>query len=145
MPGMSTLRPSHTFTFRVRYAETDQMGTFYNSRALEWFEVGRSELSRSMGLPYTEWEKRGIFTPLVESHVKYQGRARYDDLLEMTVTVERVGRARLKFSNVVVHAASGQAVCQGYTIHALLNPEGRPVRIPEWVEALVPEGAPESA
>lgn len=125
------------FTFRVRYAETDQMGTFYNARALEWFEVGRSELSRAMGLPYREWETRGIYLPVVEAHLRFRGRAQYDDLLAMHVTVAAEGAARLRFSNVVTHAEGGAPVCDGYTIHALLNKEGRPVRIPDWVAAMV--------
>jgi acyl-CoA thioester hydrolase len=129
--------PSCTFQFRVRYAETDRMGTFYNARALEWFEVGRSELARAMGLPYGEWEKRGVFLPLVESHVRYQGRASYDDLLEMTVAVEAIGLVRLKFSNTVVHAESRAPVCAGHTVHVLLGADGRPVRMPGWVEELV--------
>ena len=69
--------PQHTCQIRVRYSETDQMGTYYNSRALEWFEVGRSELSRSMGLPYAEWEQRGAFLPVVEA------QARLGDLEEI--------------------------------------------------------------
>ncbi|MDP0500445.1 MAG: thioesterase family protein [Verrucomicrobiota bacterium JB022] len=131
--------PECRFTFRVRYAETDQMGTFYNARALEWFEVGRSELSRAMGLPYREWEARGIFLPLIEAHVKFRGRAQYDDLLEMHVTVVPERSARLRFSNHVCHAESRQPVCEGYTIHALINPEGRPVRIPEWIREVLGE------
>ncbi|KAF0093110.1 MAG: acyl-CoA thioester hydrolase [Puniceicoccaceae bacterium 5H] len=125
------------FTYRVRYAETDQMGTFYNARALEWFEVGRSELARAMGLPYREWEERGVYLPLIEAHVRFRGRAQYDDLLEMTVRVEQERSARLRFSNEVVHAESRQPVCEGYTIHALINAEGRPVRIPDWVQAML--------
>ena len=96
--------PSHTLQFRVRYSETDQMQTFYNSRALEWFEVGRTELSRAVGVPYAEWERRGIFMPLVEARVFFLGRARYDDLLEMTVTLKPEGRARLLFENRIVQA-----------------------------------------
>lgn len=128
--------PSTTFTYRVRYAETDQMGTYYNARALEWFEMGRTELSRTMGLPYTEWEQRGIFMPLIEASVKYRGRAAYDDLLEMTVSAGVEGRTRLKFSNTVVHAESRRPVCSGWTMHALINREGVPQRIPDWVLAL---------
>lgn len=129
---------SHTFTFRVRYSETDQMQTFYNSRALEWFEVGRSELSRAMGLPYTEWERRGVMLPLVEAHVFYRGRAQYDDLLEMTVSIREESPARLRFENKVVHADGEAKVVDGYTIHALLSAEtGRPVRIPDWVRTLL--------
>ena len=73
---------------RVRYSETDQMGTFYNSRALEWFECGRTELMRRrLGLSYAELEAKGVFLPLVEAHLEFQGGARYDDLLEIATTV----------------------------------------------------------
>ena len=124
------------FDFRVRYSETDQMGSYYNSRALEWFEVGRSELSRTMGLPYSKWEEKGIFLPLIECSVKFKGRARYDDQLTMAVGAEKVGRTRIKFHNRVWQKVSKAPVCEGFTIHALINKEGRPVRIPEWVEVL---------
>lgn len=123
----------HTILFRVRYSETDQMGTFYNSRALEWFECGRTELMRACGLPYAEMERRGAFLPLVESHVEYQGRARYDDLLKMTSKGSLVGKARLRVDVQIVQAESGAAVARGYTIHAVTDPTGKPIRPPPWV------------
>lgn len=130
--------PSHTIQFRVRYSETDQMQTFYNSRALEWFEVGRTELSRSLGVPYSEWERRGILMPLVEARVFFRGRARYDDLLEMNVLLKAEGRARLIFENRIVQAGTGAPVADGYTVHAMVSTEsGRPVRAPEWVLELL--------
>jgi acyl-CoA thioester hydrolase len=127
--------------FRVRYSETDQMGTFFNSRALEWFEVGRTEWLRAAGLPYAEMERRGVLLPLVEAHVEYLGRARYDDLLTMTTTAAMAGKARLRFDLHIVHAnppgAAGE-VARGYTIHALTDPSGKPIRPPAWVlEVLV--------
>ena len=77
---------------RVRYSETDQMGTFYNSRALEWFECGRTELMRNrLGMSYAALEEKGVFLPLVEAHLEFQGGARYDDLLRITSTVECMG------------------------------------------------------
>jgi acyl-CoA thioester hydrolase len=85
----------HTIQFRVRYSETDQMGTFYNSRALEWFECGRTELLRACGLPYAE--------------------------MELRVDVE------------IVQAESGAPVARGYTIHAVTDPTGKPIRPPPWV------------
>lgn len=129
---------SHTIQFRVRYSEVDQMQTVYNSRVLEWFEVGRTELSRAMGLPYTEWENRGLQIPLVEARVFFRGRARYDDLLEMTTTICPEGRARLRFENRIVQTAGGAPVADGYTVHALVSAEtGRPVRTPGWVVDLL--------
>lgn len=125
--------PSHTLQFRVRYSETDQMQTFYNSRALEWFEVGRTELSRALGVPYAEWERRGIRLPLVEAHVYFTGRAKYDDLLEMTTCIHREGRARIRFENRIVQADGSGDVAYGSTVHAMLGESGRPVRAPQWV------------
>jgi acyl-CoA thioester hydrolase len=124
---------SHTLAFRVRYSETDQMGTFYNSRALEWFECGRTELFRHLGLPYCELEARGVFLPLVEAHVEYLGRARYDDLLEMTSVASFAGRARLRCDVTIVQAGTARGVARGYTVHAFADGEGRAIRPPVWL------------
>ena len=70
----------HVLEFRVRYSETDQMRTYYNSRALEWFERGRTELLRAMGKTYREMERLGVMLPVTEAHVEFLGRAEYDDL-----------------------------------------------------------------
>lgn len=135
---------AHTLELRVRYSETDQMGTFYNSRPLEWFECGRTELLRSLGLPYAALETRGVFLPLVEAHVNYQGRARYDDLLRMTTTARFEGRARLRCDVEVVNGETGRPVVCGYTVHAFTDPTGKPMRPPKWlVEAMTrPAGSP---
>lgn len=128
---------SHTLQFRVRYADTDQMGSYFNSRVLEWMEYGRTELSRHLGLPYSEWEKRGVYLPVVEAHLKFQGRAPYDTLLEMTTTVQSEGHVRLRFDNVITVADTHAPVAKGYTIHALINKEGKILRIPDWVNASI--------
>ncbi len=119
-------------TLRVRYSETDQMGTFYNSRALEWFECGRSELMRKLGVPYSTMEERGYFLPVVEAHLTYLGRARYDNLLELTTIARFEGRACLRCLVKVIQAESRAGVVEGYTIHAFTNPQGKPVRPPPW-------------
>ncbi len=124
---------SHTLQFRVRYADTDQMGSYFNSRVLEWMEYGRTELSRHLGLPYSEWEKRGVYLPVVEAHLKFQGRAPYDTLLEMTTSVQPEGHVRLRFDNVITVAETRAPIAKGFTIHALISKEGKILRIPEWV------------
>lgn len=128
---------SHTHQLRVRYSESDRMGTFYNSRLLEWMEVGRSELIRAMGSSYAEWERRGVMAPLVEASLKFKGRAGYDDLLEIETRCLREGRARLRFESSLKHADSGKPVAEGYTIHALTDPDGKPIRVPEWINGLL--------
>ena len=117
---------------RVRYSETDQMGTFYNSRALEWFEVGRTDWLRQAGIPYAEMELRGALLPLVEAHVEFHGRARYDDELELTTNAAMAGKASMRFDVTIAHV-SGERVASGYTVHAIVNDEGKPIRPPQWL------------
>ncbi len=118
--------------FRVRYSETDQMGTFYNSRALEWFEMGRTELLRAAGKPYTSMEADGVMLPVTEAYVKYEGRAVYDDELTMKLVGTMPSKARLRV-DVTITQPDGTPVCSGYTIHAVTNTEGRPIRPPAWL------------
>jgi acyl-CoA thioester hydrolase len=134
---------SDVLQLRVRYSETDQMGTFYNSRALEWFECGRSELMRRrLGMSYATLEERGAFLPLVEAHLEFQGGARYDDLLEITSTVEVSGRAKLRFEVQILHAESRKPVVRGYTVHAFANRQGKPIRPPAWfIEVITQAGS----
>ena len=118
---------------RVRYSETDQMGTFYNSRALEWFECGRTELMRRrLGLSYAELEAKGVFLPLVEAHLEFQGGARYDDLLEIATDVAMDGRAKIRFGAQISQHANGRPVVRGYTVHAFADATGKPIRPPVW-------------
>ena len=124
---------SDVLQLRVRYSETDQMGTFYNSRALEWFECGRTELMRRrLGISYAALEARGVFLPLVEAHLEFQGGARYDDLLEVASTVGVSGRAKLRFEVQIHHAESRKPVVGGWTVHAFTDRQGKPIRPPAW-------------
>jgi acyl-CoA thioester hydrolase len=126
----------HVHYLRVRYSETDAMGTYYNSRALEWFECGRTELCRSTGRPYTQWEAAGVQLPLIEAHVEYLGKAQYDDLLKITTAAEMLGRVRVRFEVTIELADTGQEVCRGYTIHAITDMAGKPMRPPVWLVEL---------
>jgi len=134
---------THRHTIRVRYGETDQMGTFYHARALDWFECTRSEFIRArLGLSYAEVEARGVFLPVIEAHLRLVGRARYDDLLTIDATLNRQGRAQLRFDMEVRHADSGLLVVTGHTVHAFVDAHGRPIRPPAWFLALL-ERTPE--
>lgn len=131
---------------RVRYSETDQMGTFYNSRALEWFECGRSELMRNkLGMSYAALEAKGVFLPLVEAHLEFQGGARYDDLLNITSAVELSGRARLRFEVQIAQSDSGKPVVRGYTVHAFVDTDRKPIRPPAWFVELLEKAASEGS
>lgn len=123
----------HVINFRIRYSETDQMRTYYNSRALEWFEHGRTELLRAMGKSYRQMEELGIFLPVREAHVEYVGRAVYDDLLKMTTTFSMAGKASIRAEVEIEQAESGAPVCRGWTVHPIANAQGKAVRPPGWL------------
>ena len=128
---------SHVVEFRVRYSDTDQMMTYYNARVLEWFELGRNELIRSLGKPYRLWEQEGVRLPVCEAHIEFDGPAQYDDLLRLSTGIWMPSRARIRFDNQVVQAETDRPVCHGYTIHAVVDAEGRPIRPPAWMTGLV--------
>jgi len=132
----------HVLRLRVRYSETDQLGTFYNSRALEWFECGRTELLRALGTAYADLETRGVCLPLVEAHLNYLGRARYDDLLEIKSVLAPAGKASFRFDAYVVQALGGAPVVSGHTLHAITNAAGKPMRCPAWLAQVLETARP---
>ena len=146
MANPSMNRLSDVLQLRVRYSETDQMGTFYNSRALEWFECGRTELMRrKLGLSYAELEAKNVFLPLVEAHLEFQGGARYDDLLNIATTVEMFGRARIRFDVQITQHGNGKPVVRGYTVHAFADAARKPIRPPTWFLEMLEKAAGKSA
>jgi acyl-CoA thioester hydrolase len=137
-PKPAALKSAHVLTLRVRYSETDQMGTFYNSRALEWFECGRTEWMRHrLGFSYAALEARGLFLPLVEAHLEFRGGARYDDLLAISSTADLAGRARLRFDVQISNQSTGKPVVDGYTIHAFTDTLHKAIRPPDWFLELI--------
>jgi acyl-CoA thioester hydrolase len=116
---------------RVRYAETDQMGVVYHANYFVWFEVGRTELLRTLGWSYREMEAAGYSLPVISASCQYHRPARYDDDLEVVTTGALVSPVRLVFEYGI--ARGEERIVTGRTEHASLNPRGRPVRLPERV------------
>lgn len=84
-------------TIRVRYGETDQMGYVYYGRYAEYYEVGRTDLLRGLGLSYKGFEDEGIMLPVAEMKIRYMRPARYDDLLTVVTRLEDLPTARIRF------------------------------------------------
>jgi acyl-CoA thioester hydrolase len=118
---------------RVRYAETDQMGVVYYANYFVWFEVGRTELLRSLGGTYRELEAEGIFLPVIEAACTYSQASRYDDELDIRTTGRLLSPVRMEFQYEVVRLADQVTTATGRTVHAALNQRGRPCRLPERV------------
>lgn len=129
-----------SISYRVPYADTDQMGVVYYSNYLVYFERLRSELLRDSGLPYGELEKTGLALPVIEAVCRYKSPARYDELLTVSGHVAEAKGARIKI--VCEVSRDGELLAEGHTVHACVNREGRPIRVPKELASLAVESVP---
>ena len=121
---------------RVRYAETDRMGVVYYANYLVWFEVGRTEWLRTTGWSYREMEHEGISLPVIDVQCEYLQPARYDDEIEIRTRAAILTPVRIRFDYEVVRTADDTVTATGHTVHAALDPNGRPCRLPVRVREL---------
>jgi acyl-CoA thioester hydrolase len=131
----------HTTDIRVRYADTDQMKFVYYAKYFEYFEQGRSDLLRDIGLPYPQIEEMGLFLPVIEAHAKYKRAARYDDLLHVVTYFREIPIARIRLEYEVYKDGESDPLVVGYTVHTFVNAvSGKPTRAPaQFIEAIEKE------
>lgn len=125
--------PRSCSTVRVRYAETDKMGVAYHANYLVWFEVGRTDLLRTLGWSYRDMEETGVILPVIEAHCAYRQPSRYDDELEVRTEGHLLSPVRIRFDYDVARRADGVTTALGHTIHAALDAARRPCRLPERI------------
>jgi acyl-CoA thioester hydrolase len=116
--------------YRVIYGDTDQMGVVYYANYLRWFEKGRSELLRQVGLPYSTIEQQGFNFPVVEATCRYHESARYDDDVRIETELAELGRASLSFQYRILRAGDNALLATGSTKHACLDKAGKVTRVP---------------
>lgn len=122
---------------RVRYAETDQMGYVYYGNYASYYEVGRVECLRSLGLSYKALEDQGIMMPVLECHTKYLAPGKYDELLTVKTIIKEMPSVRITF-NYEIYNEAEKLINQGETTLVFVNMEtGRPCRVPESMEKLL--------
>lgn len=132
-----TTRPHFDVEFRVRYAETDQMGVVYHSEYLVWCEVGRTEYIRALGLPYAEMERRGALLAVADASLRYHGSARYDDMIRVETTVTEVRSRAVVFEYLIRHLPSGTRLVTARTMLVSLDRNARPAPLPAEVRELL--------
>lgn len=120
----------------VSYGETDTMGVLYYAEYLHIYERARSFFIREHGMSYAEVEKRGIILPVREAQSRYRAPVRFDDEILVHVGINHWKRASMRFDYEVWNADKSILHATGMTEHAAVNPEGRPVRIPDWLKEL---------
>jgi acyl-CoA thioester hydrolase len=117
---------------RVRYAETDQMGVVYHSNYLIWFEVGRVEFIRQLGLDYKRMEEEeGCGIAVVDVHVRYRCPARYDDELLIETRLMAARGAVVKFAYRILRDKDGVLLCEGETVHVVVGSDMKKRNLPK--------------
>src|ERR1700676_3505910 len=123
-----------TAEIRVRYAETDQMGIVYYANYLVWFEIGRVELLRSLGLAYSQMEiDHKLILPVVEANCRYRAPARYDDEILIETRPALVRESVLKFAYRILRAEGDdhKVLAEGETIHVVCDENLKRRPLPE--------------
>jgi acyl-CoA thioester hydrolase len=116
---------------RVRYAETDQMGVAHHAAYPVWLEVARSAFSHAVGLPYTEWEKRGVFLVVGELTCRYRRPAHYDEEVTVWVRVQEAASRRVVFA-YRIEGPNATLLAEAETKHVAVDrATGRSTTIPK--------------
>ncbi|MCK0131818.1 acyl-CoA thioesterase [Flavobacteriaceae bacterium F08102] len=97
---------THEIQFRVRYAETDQMSFVYYGNYAQYFELGRVEWLRKLGLSYKTMEESGIMLPVVNLNINYHKPAKYDDLLRLETTLVKLPTVKIVFDYKLYNEAN---------------------------------------
>ncbi len=123
----------HSTSFRIRYAETDQMGVVYHGNYAQFFEIGRTEWLRSMGVTYKDMEKSGIMLPVISLNCKFIKSAFYDDVLTVKTYLKKTPNVKIEF-DYEIHNQNNELLCTGHTILAFINKKtNKPTRCPEYI------------
>ncbi len=117
--------------YRVLYADTDMMGVVYYGNYGRFFELGRTEMIRGMGMPYFELEKKGIVMPVYSLESRYKNVLRYDELITIETTVKKLPAARMEFFHKIYNE-NGTLAHEAKVVLVFLDMKSnRPVRAPE--------------
>ena len=125
---------------RVRYKETDQMGIAHHSNYMVWFEIGRTDLCRAAGFPYSTIEERGFLLVVTEVTCRYRVPFRYDDEVVIRTAVADAGSRSFAFRYELRDTTGENLHATGSSTHLWLDRESRkPARAdPEVMRAFVP-------
>ncbi|CAM1358135.1 Acyl-CoA thioester hydrolase [Tenacibaculum sediminilitoris] len=123
----------HYTTIRVRYAETDQMGVVYHGNYAHFFEIGRTEWLRSLGVTYKYMEKSGIMLPVISLSCNFKKSALYDDKLTITTILKKTPSVKIEFDYEITNQ-NNELISTGNTVLAFINNNTKkPMRCPDYI------------
>ena len=118
---------------RVRYGETDQLGYVYYGNFAQFFEVGRVEWLRALGVSYKSLEESGIMLPVIQLNINYMKPAKYDDLLTITTIMTKKPLVKIEF-DFEVHNENNDLLTTGFTSLVFMDmKKNKPIKAPEYL------------
>ena len=122
---------SHLSSFRVRYGETDQMGVVYHGNYAQYFELGRTEWLRSLGITYKDMEISGIMLPVISLKCNFIKSALYDDVLTVETKLKKKPLVKIEF-DYVIRNKNKEILCTGNTVLAFMDMKtNKPIKCPD--------------
>jgi len=120
-------------SFRVRYAETDQMGVVYHGNYAQYLEMGRVEWLRQFGISYKSMEENGTMLPVISLHINYRKPAIYDDLITVRTILKKRPAVKIEF-DFEIYNENGDILANANVILAFIDMKrNRPIRCPEYL------------
>jgi acyl-CoA thioester hydrolase len=131
--------PPTEIEFRVRYAETDQMGVVYHTNYLVWCEVGRTDFIRKRGMSYADIERSGTLLAVADLSARFHGAARYEELVRVRTTLADLQSRLIVFDYLVTNAETNERLVTARTSLVSVDASGRPRKLPPEVRDLFTE------
>lgn len=126
---------------RVIYADTDQMGVVYHSNYLRYFEIGRTELLRELGISYKDMEACGLFLPVKEVFIDYKISIKYDDIIVVNTCIDKLKNVSLKLKYEIRNKEDSDLLyTTGYTLHPFINKSGEIIRPEDYLYDIMAKG-----
>ncbi|TAN60016.1 YbgC/FadM family acyl-CoA thioesterase [bacterium] len=122
---------------RIYYGDTDCGGVVYYAKYLTFFERGRTELLRELGVPMAKLNDEGVMFVVIKAEVKYLSPCRYDDLITLDTQITETSGATITFSHSITREGATAIAAQGITAVASIGRDGKPIRIPQEVRAAI--------
>ncbi|MEM1069858.1 MAG: thioesterase family protein [Planctomycetota bacterium] len=116
---------------RVTYQETDGQRRVHHANYLNYFERGRVEMLRELGIPYRDLEDSGCMLVVRQMNVIYHAAAEFDDLLTLTTEVVEVRKVRIRHRYSIKRNADNVLIVEGESVVASIDADGKPMRIPD--------------
>src|SRR3954466_1032325 len=127
--------PPTDIDFRVRYAETDQMGVVYHTNYLVWCEMGRTDFIRRRGMSYADMERAGTLLAVADLNARFHGAAKYEELIRVRTTLADIQSRLIVFDYLITHPEGGQRPVAGRTPLVSIDLNGRPRALSDEIRA----------